>query len=221
LSEYFLTDDESLVHGAEIFAGYLADDREFVRNVEELKMTQEIFTFQVVETAVRSRFPAEADDLLRNFVRLIGFDAVVGNNDRHYFNWGVITQVSGLRPPRFSPIYDTARALFWNTDEAGLVKFDRPGEFDRHLVKYALSCHPKTGWDGLRSPNHFDLVRKIVEDRPVYWETLAGLYLPDLPVRVEKLLDTEFAGLFSERRRKFIVGCIQKRLDYYKAAVMI
>src|ERR1035437_3150036 len=132
LSEYFLGPNESLVHGAEIFAGYLADDRDFVKKVEEMKMTQEIFTFQVVEEAVRSRFPAQADGILQNFVRLLGFDAVVGNNDRHYFNWGVITHVSGLRPPRFSPIYDTARALFWNSDEVGLEKFDRPGEFDRH-----------------------------------------------------------------------------------------
>ena len=31
-----LRKDESPVHGAEIFAGYLADDREFVKQVEEM-----------------------------------------------------------------------------------------------------------------------------------------------------------------------------------------
>ncbi len=69
LSEYFLRRDESLVHGAQIFAGFLADDRDFVRQVEEMKMSQEIFTFQVVEMAVQSRFPKQADGILSDFVR--------------------------------------------------------------------------------------------------------------------------------------------------------
>ena len=221
LSEYFLREDESLVHGAQIFASYLADDREFVKQVEEMKMSQEIFTLQVVEEAVRTRFPEQAAEILEDFVRLIGFDAVVGNNDRHFFNWGVITQVSGARPPRFSPIYDTARALFWNTDERGLEKFDRPGEFDRLLGKYVEHCFPKTGWDGLESPNHFKLVRKIMEERPMYREALVRLNMRALPEKVEKLLDEEFAGLFSGRRKQFVVSCVRKRLDYYDEAVTI
>src|SRR5439155_2656287 len=199
LSEYFLREDESLVHGAEIFAGYLADDREFVKQVEEMKMSQQIFTLQVVEAAVGTRWPQEAAGILEDFVRLIGFDAAVGNNDRHFFNWGVITQVYGARPPRFSPIYDTARALFWNMDEHGLEKFDRRSEFDRFLRKYVEQCYPKTGWDGLKSPNHFVLVRKIMRERPNYRETLTRLNINDLPEKVEDLLDAEFDGLFSTR----------------------
>ena len=99
-----------MIHGAQIFAGYLADDSDFVRQVEEQDMAQEIFTFQVVEAAVRNRFPPQADTILQDFVRLIAFDAVAGNNDRHFFNWGVITQITGARPPRFSPILPTPLA---------------------------------------------------------------------------------------------------------------
>jgi hypothetical protein len=221
LSEYFLREDESLIHGAEIFAGYLADDREFVQQVEEQGMTQEIFTLQVVEAAVRNRFPAQADTILQDFIRLVAFDALAGNNDRHFFNWGVITHVTGARPPRFSPIFDTARALFWNTDEAGLERFDRPSDFDRFLTKYTEHCYPKTGWEGLRHPNHFQLVRKIVEERPIYWETLARLWLTDLPQKVQDLLYGEFGGLLSARRKRFIVSCVRKRLEYYTRAITI
>ena len=221
LSEYFLREDESLIHGAEIFAGYLADDNEFVQQVEEMNMSQEIFTLQVVEAAIKRRFPEQAEGILQDFVRLIGFDAVVGNNDRHFFNWGVITQVSGERPPRFSPVYDTARALFWNTDEAGLDKFDRRGEFEQHLRKYVEHSFPKTGWEGVKSPNHFQIVRKIVEERPAYRQALVQLNDRDLPEKARKLLDEEFGGMFSDRRKKFIVSCIKKRLEYFSLAVTI
>jgi hypothetical protein len=221
LSEYFLREDESLIHGAEIFAGCLADDSEFLRQVEELDMSQEIFTLQVVEAAVRSRFPAQADAILQDFARLVAFDAVVGNNDRHFFNWGVITQVSGGRAPRFSPIYDTAHALFWNTDEAVLATFDRPQDFDRFLGKYVDQCYPKTGWEGIKSPNHFELVRKIIEERPGCREALARLNTRDLPEKVQELLDGEFDGLLSARRKRFIASCVRKRLAYYNEAITI
>lgn len=52
LSRYFLkTRTESLVHGAEIFAGFLAD-REFVEAVEKQDEARNLFTFQFVEQAL-------------------------------------------------------------------------------------------------------------------------------------------------------------------------
>lgn len=221
LGEYFLREDESLIHGAEIFAGCIAEDSEFLRQVEEMDMAKEIFTLQVVETAVRSRFPAQADAILQDFARLLAFDAVVGNNDRHFFNWGVITHVSGARPTRLAPAFDTARALFWNTDEAVLATFDRKHELDRFLDRYVLQCYPKTAWEGIKSPNHFELVRKIVEERPSYREAMARLNTTDLPEKVQALLDGEFDGLVSARRKRFIVSCIRKRLAHYNEAVTI
>lgn len=218
LSKYFLRPDESLIHGAEIFAGHLAD-KEFVALVEEEDMERDIFTFQVVEEAVRSRFPNQAKEIMQGFVKLLGFDAVVGNNDRHFFNWGVVTQIAGKRPPRFSPIFDSARGLLWNTDEDGLAKAE--ANLDQFMTKYVRDCHPKTGWDGVKSPNHFHIIRTIMENRLEYWETLSSLNMPDLPGKVERLLTEEFDTLFSSRRKKFIVSCISRRLEQYGKAITI
>ena len=49
---------------------------------------KEVFTFQVVEETLRARFPGQADELTRTFVSLPGFDALVGNNDRHQYDRG-------------------------------------------------------------------------------------------------------------------------------------
>jgi hypothetical protein len=221
LSEYFLREDESLIHGAEVFAGCAANDSEFSRQIEEVDKAREIFSLQVVEAAVRSRFPVHAEAILQEFARLLAFDAVVGNNDRHFFNWGVITQVAGARPPRLAPIYDTARALFWNTDESVLATFDRKHDFDRFLERYVLQCYPKTGWEGIKSPNHFELMRKIIQERPSYREALARLDTSGLPEKVQALLDGEFDGLVSARRKRFIVSCVRKRLACYNEAITI
>jgi len=201
-----------------MFAGYLAD-KEFVDQVAQMNLDRELFTFQVVTAAMKNQFPDQADLIMHDFVRLLGFDAVVGNNDRHFFNWGVITQISGDRPPRFSPIFDTARALCWNIDEAGLEKAER--NFETFLRKYAEGCYPKTGWDGLKSPNHFEIMRKIVSEHIEYWDTLGKLAIEKLPELVQELLDNEFEGLMSERRKRFIVACLERRMHYFIKAITI
>jgi hypothetical protein len=185
--------------------------------VEQQHMERDIFTFQVVEDAVITSFPDHADEIMHGFVRVLGFDAIVGNNDRHHFNWGVITQIAGKRPPRFSPIFDSARGLFWNTDEERLRR--QEGRFDEFLKVYTRKCYPMIGWDGLNSPNHFDVVQKIAQRFTSYRQTLHKLAMLDLPEKVDKLLETEFDGLFSSRRKKFIVACLRSRIEQYLDAV--
>lgn len=218
LSRYFLRPDESLVHGAEIFAGHLAD-LEFVQEVERQGATREVFTFQVVEESVRSRFPDHAEAIMADFVRLLGFDALVGNNDRHYYNWGVITQVRGRRPPQFSPIYDTARALLWNEREEKLARVMAEGRAEAFVDKYVSGCVPKTGWDGCGEINHFDLMTKLARDRPRFLPVLQSLAGRDLGAMTEALLRGEFDRLYSAQRKKMMVMCAMKRLERFRAAI--
>lgn len=117
LSRYFLRrGHEQLIHGAEIFAGYL-EDAQLVEKIEEEGKARELFTLQFVESAVASLFPNDKVYVMHELVRLILFDALVGNNDRHYYNWGVILDLDGKEKLKFAPIYDTARGLFWNDDD--------------------------------------------------------------------------------------------------------
>jgi hypothetical protein len=219
LSRYFLKTDESLVHGAEVFAGHLEGDLAFVQQVEQEKMSRDLFTFQVVEESLKSRFPKEADEILAGFVRMLGFDAIIGNNDRHYFNWGVITDLKGRRPTRFAPVYDTARALLWDGPESKFAEVERNKRISHFLQKYVDECMPKTGWDGAGSLNHFGLMGRIANDRPALRPVLQALVNKDLVNRVNELMGREFAGLFSDRRRKFVLACLNLRQQQYVQAV--
>ncbi len=80
-------------------------------------MARDLFTFQFSEEAVRSRFTKYADEIMEAFVKMLIFDAIVGNNDRHFYNWGVIIDLLEKKAPTFAPVYDTARGLFWNYSE--------------------------------------------------------------------------------------------------------
>jgi hypothetical protein len=53
LSKYFLKEDETLVHGAQIFSGYLEEsDDAFVTEIEKKGLTRELLTFQVTSAAI-------------------------------------------------------------------------------------------------------------------------------------------------------------------------
>jgi hypothetical protein len=213
LSRYFLKQDESLVHGAEIVAGYV-DDEHFVEDVENQRLEKEIFTFQVLCTAIGKKFPAQAVEICLDFVRMIGFDALVGNQDRHLYNWGVIVHAKGRRPPLFSPIYDTARGLFWNTEERALRSFEAPAK----LLAYVANARPLVGWDGDRDPNHFQLVARIAELDPAFRRALLALCSRDGMDSALATVDGDFKRLLSNPRRELIKRCLAMRFRMFEEA---
>lgn len=89
-------------------------------------------------------------------------DALIGNNDRHFYNWGIITNISGKEKPIFSPIYDTARGLFWNEHEDKLKRIlQDKNRLPQFIMSYAENSVPKIGWEGLNKLNYFDLIEQI------------------------------------------------------------
>lgn len=210
LSRYFLTPDESLVHGAEIIAGYLEDDR-FVAAVETQHLEKEIFTFQVLRVAIATRFSEHADQILLDFVRMIAFDALVGNQDRHLYNWGVVVHPRAAREPRFSPIYDTARGLFWNFAEGSLDRFGT----DSALAKYVEEARPLIGWDGQDNVNHFRLVANIAQEEVRCAEVLRAIPTQSALVAIERTIDQEFGRLLSAPRRTLLKRCLRMRFGRF------
>jgi hypothetical protein len=217
LSRYFLNPaDESLVHGADILGGYLSDLK-FVTKVGEEKLERDLFTFRVCCDAIHAIFPQDEDDIVIDFVRMIGFDALVGNQDRHLLNWGVIVHSAGKRRPRFSPIYDTARGLFWNEAEDKLAKFDS----DQSLHAYCEHARPLIGWEGETKINHFSLVMSLAAHNQRFCDALSRLCSMNDLKRVQNVVESEFATLFSEPRRRLICRCLALRFRLYADAVGI
>ncbi len=142
LSKYFLeTETEELVHGADMYANYLNDDSRFVDEVEEKKMTQYFFTVEFTES-VFEHFTDDKDkkeEIFKDFMSMLFFDALIGNNDRHTYNWGVIRDISSKKVLKFAPIYDTARGLFWNYNEKQIKNLINDKQFSRKITTYCLN----------------------------------------------------------------------------------
>jgi hypothetical protein len=214
MSKYFLKKDDILVHSAEIFAGYLSGDKGFVDQVEKEDLARNLFTFQFAQLAIKEMFPYDYKCIIDSFVQLLIFDAIVGNNDRHIYNWGVITDVSGKKQPRFSPIYDTARGLFWNDNQEKLFEMKKqPKQLSDRIKKYANNCRPKTGWEGEKNINHFQLLEFLIKTKEEYRIFVVNLCSNENKTKILALIDTEFIDLFPKSRIDLIKKCIEYRFN--------
>lgn len=219
LSRYFLhSDKEELVHGADILAGYLNESTRYVEEVDEQKMTRDLFTLQVIEDAVDSLFLYQKDAIMHELTRLVIFDALVGNNDRHFFNWGVIRSVENRFQPFFSPIYDTARGLFWNYSEIkinNIMEVNRT--IDNHIHKYCNDSRPKIGWEGEKNPNHFRLFEQIYTNEfHITKEEVRKMFDPSVKERMISEVKNNFRLFMSVNRTTLICKCIEYRFNELK-----
>ncbi len=195
LSRYFLGRDESLVHGIEIFRDQHGD--EVVEEVASKRMEREFYTFQTVRFSIEQAFPNEASSILRELIRMLAFDALVGNNDRHPANWGVIESVMTDKPARFSPVFDTARALFWNDSEEKIRMRLRDAN---SLKSYLQKSSPQVGWDGEKNLNHVQLMARLARTDSIQKEILSDVFDSFCPDKCAKVLNEEFNEVLSSDR---------------------
>ena len=216
MSKFFLdAQRERLVHGSEIFSAHF-EDEEFVKRIDEANQTRDVFTFQAIKDAIFDVYPENADEIMKKFVAMLFFDAIVGNNDRHFENWGVIENIKNKSEVRFSPVYDTARGLFWNFPESNL---DSYLDHESKLDSYINGSLPTTGWDDRTNLNHFDLLQMVLNQYPNYCNFIARFDFKAALLKIKYVVNNDFQEFFSSKRRCLIVRCLEKRITIIQQMV--
>ena len=213
LSRFFLKNNETLVHGAEISGEYL-EDMTFAAEIANDKTTsRELFTFEFIEKAIQAKFSKHSNNLVHELVKMISFDSLAGNNDRHFYNWGIITNTKKVNiVPRFAPLYDSARGLLWNSSDEWIIKSlkDMPlgGKKVHHYIEEAC---PRISIDGDSMINHFGLIKYLKNYNPQFCVTIEQMASIEKENQVLEMLKKYFFGFFIPERCKLIEYIIQQR----------
>jgi len=214
LSKYFLKSGEQLTHGAEIYEYSIG--KENYAQLSEKKEEAEYFTFQMTCEAIKVLFPENDKKIIAGYVEMLTFDALIGHNDRHPYNWGVIVPIFRNRLPRFAPVFDTARALFWNIPEKRVVTMlTNNASFE----SYINNCRAPIGWDEKTSVDFFELIALIWKEFPFCREHIEKFLDADKLNDIAKILDKDFGEMISEERRELIKSCLHLRQGKLKEAV--
>ena len=210
LSRYFLSEkDEILFHGADMYAGFLNDDKRFVDNVEKEKMTQAFFTTDFTKKVFDFFFQDRSNNIYEAFMRMLFYDALVGNNDRHMYNWGIVKKIFGTDFVVFSKIYDSARGLLWNRKESKIELIIKNNQDEDFIRNYCNKSKPKIGIEGKENINHFELV-EYHKDFYQNDEFIRQLFNNSKIFDVIEVLEKKYRTLMSPRR----IYLIKKILIY-------
>lgn len=211
LSKYFLSENQRLVHGAEICGEHLGD-MDLAKQIAVHKATsRELFTFQFIKEAIEKVYPGCCEELLEGLVKMIVFDGLVGNNDRHFYNWGVIDRKkTGKIVPRFAPLYDSSRGLLWNYSDENVRKFAISG---KKVVNYMEEACPRISIDGDGEINHFKLL-EFLRGYCAHYSSLIDELSTELVLeRIMNMLRTEIFPFFVSERSQMVGLILKKRFE--------
>lgn len=210
LSKYFLNKNEKLIHGAEICGEHLGD-MEMAEAIAKNKDTsRQLFTFEFIKEAIRNVFPQSFEDITLQLVKMLTFDALVGNNDRHFYNWGVIdTKKKTTKLPIFTPIYDSARGLLWNYSDENIIKIHKAK--GKRIEKYIKEACPRVSIETNTSANHFELIDFLKRYNKDYCEIVVNLSDVEKEEEIIKMITNEFYPLFIRERCELITLILRNR----------
>ena len=212
-SKYFLKRHEKLVKGAEIYGEFLDGDTDFINEIEQENFSQELITIDFTYQSLKHKYK-NGQHIFNDYIKLLLFDALVGNNDRHSYNWGVVETQKKYKQKmyEFSPIYDTARGMFWNITESKLRQYLQA----QKLKKYIRSCKAKTSYRGDKKENHFKLIENIWQNKQklgLETSLFKELINHDNLSFVNKMLDDKYKSILSNLRFQLIKTCLGERFN--------
>jgi hypothetical protein len=214
MSRIFLRGGESLIHGVEVVSKLfgLSEEDQRVQLPKTEAAERKFYTFEFVNSVLKEMaIPRDIYPKLRDGLsRMIAFDALVGANDRHAQNWGVII-APDMTMMRFAPVFDTARGLLWNTSDQVLAGKDRNGERAAYIEEYAGNSRPLITGTGRNKDNHFDVIEYIVQDGGPCAQAVRQVINAWVPKRMTELLHHEFRRILSRRRLEYLDGLLQYR----------
>lgn len=212
LSPTFVPEDARLIHGNELLARIYTDyDEAQMYQAKQHTLMRVILALDDSACGVPIGWetPAHVKDAMGVFVGYLLLDALVGNQDRHHENWGIINSIKhGLC---LAPTYDHASSLGRNeSDECRIERLASKdqGRSVEHFCGRARSCFYKTTSDKkpMGTIIAFQETAKMRPDAGLYWiERLQGLNLVDFKGVLNQVPDSEI----SEPARLFALKMLE------------
>jgi len=105
------------------------------------------------------------ESILKNWAKVLTFDTLIGNLDRHQDNWGFIVKRSGTAI-RSSPAFDNGTALGYEILENNLSQFDDAKKLESYLRHKKARHHMRWSLEDDKEYTFFEFMRKLTVEFP-------------------------------------------------------
>ena len=176
------------------------------------------YSFQMIENTINGVL--KLDEILKMML----FDCLIGNSDRHHSNWGVVPYIKKGDTKyhicsKLSPLYDNGSSLCAYEDNNDIEIFFKDKMKFEALVN--TKSRSAIGWENERPIKHFDLLKKLKDNQ----YSLTIKYIEKIKNNInkesiEKILNEFDNDIISENMKKLLKMYILERrkrmLDIYE-----
>jgi hypothetical protein len=148
---------------------------------------------------------------IEKWCRILLFDALIGNTDRHHENWQILATV--LDKETFtvdiSPAFDNGTALGYNIPASKLESKKKEKNLNAYIFHSKATHHMKWQEDDEKPVKHFDLLTKMIDTYPV-----AKAVFVDILERDIELVFDEIHGLVEFQVHNPLYQLTKSRADF-------
>lgn len=158
---------------------------------------------------IKSELDKISPELFKGFIRIMIFDALIGEQDRHEENWGITKNQGKLS---ISPLYDNGDSLlreFKNLDTAKKY-YEGIKDFDAYILRSRTIIYKENHKEQYK---HFELIKYLFANYPVIVtkaiEKLKKLKDENIAKIVNRIPDE----LLTKKHKEYIILYLIKRRD--------
>lgn len=218
MSNSFLSNTTSLVEGVEFILGkYPYYDKDTLVD----RYSGMPYSFQMI---IESMKPILG---ISTISKILLFDALIGNSDRHHSNWGItetkgsLSAEKGLFPVNvmtLSPLYDNGSSLCSYINESDVEKILK----DKMRYESIINTKSKSaiGWNNIRPIRHFELIKNL---RNEYYDETVNFVINIKKNITEQSIDTILSnfddniisGQMKKLLKKFVIDRRNRIIEIY------
>jgi hypothetical protein len=151
--------------------------------------------------------------------KMLLFDALIGNTDRHQDNWGVLWRAdeAGNPIPRFAPAFDNGTSLAHEVMEDRLNRFSEAAAVDRYVRRGRH--HLRWARSDPKPCAHFELIERLIRARSRLREPIKqvlDLDYDSLFAKIAHLTTVDAPVPLRPERADLICRMIDRRLTVFK-----
>ncbi len=139
-----------------------------------------------------------------DFIKMMIFDALIGNSDRHHSNWAILIN-DKKKKLRFCPIYDNGSSLCCYVEDVQADEFFRDEMRFSSLVDSKSKSRIRIDSRIKKEPSHKEVLLYIEENYNKTIKVFVNRLIQNLSTeRIAELIDEYDEVLLSERKKKLI-----------------
>ncbi len=193
---------ESLIEGVTLISKYR-------KNYDTFKLMDldlnEYYSFEMILESI------EPYGLKNNFFKVIVFDYIIGNSDRHHSNWGILESNNEIR---FCPIYDNGSSLCCYVKESDIKSKINDNQWFNSIVGSKSKSIIRLDKTKKSKPTHKEVVQYLSEN--YYKDTV------DFVINIKERLNKETISnvieeysynILTEERKSFLKRYLTKKVE--------